>query len=77
MGADIKVEGRSAVIRGVPSLSAANVVAQELRGGAALVIAALCAEGKSEIQGVEYIDRGYEAIEKYLYDCNADIIRIN
>jgi len=77
MGADIKVEGRSAVIRGVASLSAANVVAQELRGGAALVIAALCAEGKSEIQGVEYIDRGYEAIEKYLYDCNADIIRIN
>ena len=77
MGADIKVEGRSAVVRGVKSLSAANVVAQELRGGAALVIAALCAEGKSEISGVEFIDRGYESIEKTLHDCGADIIRIN
>lgn len=77
MGADIKVEGRSAVVRGVKSLSATNVVAQELRGGAALVIAALCAEGKSEISGVEFIDRGYESIEKNLYDCGADIIRIN
>ncbi len=77
MGADIKVEGRSAVVRGTSSLSAANVVAHELRGGAALIIAALCAEGKSEIQGVEYIDRGYESIEKFLYNCNADIVRIN
>lgn len=75
MGADIRVEGRSAVIRGVKKLSAANVVAYELRGGAALVIAALAADGVSEITGVEYIDRGYENIEKYLTDCNAKIKR--
>ena len=76
MGADIKVEGRSAIIRGVKSLSGANVVAHELRGGAALVVAALCAEGESEIEGIEYIDRGYETIEKYLSDCGGDIKRI-
>lgn len=75
MGADIRVEGRSAVVRGVKKLSAANVVAHELRGGAALVIAALAAEGTSEITGVEYIDRGYENIEKYLGNCNAKIKR--
>ncbi len=76
MGADIKVEGRSAIIRGVNSLSAANVVAQELRGGAALIIAALSAEGTSEIEGVEFIDRGYETIEKYLSQCGGDIVRV-
>ena len=76
MGADIKVEGRSAIIRGVKSLWGANVVAQELRGGAALVVAALCAEGESEIEGIDYIDRGYESIEKYLSDCGGDIKRI-
>ena len=59
MGADIKVEGRSAVVRGVERLMGARVVAQELRGGAALVLAALAAEGESEITGTEYIDRGY------------------
>lgn len=76
MGADIKVEGRSAIIRGVKSLWGANVVVQELRGGAALVVAALCAEGESEIEGIDYIDRGYESIEKYLSDCGGDIKRI-
>lgn len=76
MGADIKVEGRSAVVRGVKSLSGANVMAQELRGGAALVIAALAAEGRSEIEGIEFIDRGYEAMEKYLAQCGADIVRV-
>ena len=75
MGADIRVEGRSAVVRGVKRLSAANVVAQELRGGAALVIAALAADGVSEIEGVEFIDRGYENIEKHLGNCNAKIKR--
>ena len=76
MGADIKVEGRSAVVRGVEKLSAANVVARELRGGAALVIAALASDGVSEISGVEYIDRGYENIERCLQNCNAKIKRI-
>lgn len=75
MGADIKVDGRSAVIRGVSKLQGANVVARELRGGAALVIAALAAEGVTTITGTEYIDRGYESIEKYLLGCNAKIVR--
>lgn len=75
MGADIKVEGRSAVVRGVEKLQGANVVARELRGGAALVVAALAAEGQTIISGTEYIDRGYESIEKYLNSCGADIKR--
>lgn len=76
MGADIKVEGRSAVVRGVKTLYGTRLVARELRGGAALVVAALGAEGKSEISGVEYIDRGYEEIEKRLAECNACIERV-
>ena len=75
MGADIRVEGRSAIVRGVKKLYGANVVARELRGGAALVIASLAADGISEIKGIEYIDRGYENIEKYLRDLGAKISR--
>ena len=75
MGADIKVEGRSAVVRGVNKLTGARLVARELRGGAALVLASLAAEGKSEIIGMEYIDRGYEEIERYISDCGGKIIR--
>lgn len=75
MGADIKVEGRTAVVRGVKKLQAANVVARELRGGAALIIAALAAEGTAVVEGSEYIDRGYESIEKYLSLCGAVIRR--
>ena len=52
------------------------MVARELRGGAALSVAALAADGVSEISGVEYIDRGYESIEKYLQSCNAKIKRV-
>lgn len=76
MGADIKVEGRSAVVRGVKEMQGANVVARELRGGAALVIAALAANGTTTVHGTEFIDRGYENIEKYLQSCGADIIRV-
>ena len=76
MGADIKVTGRSAVIRGVDRLYGANLVARELRGGAALVIAALAAEGKSEISGTEYIDRGYEFFEDNLSACGGIIKRV-
>lgn len=77
MGADIKVEGRSAVVRGVKKLYGANLVARELRGGAALVVAALAAEGHSEISGTEYIDRGYEEIEKQISNCGGMIKRMN
>ena len=77
MGADIKVEGRSAVIRGVKRLYGANVEAYELRGGAALIMAALAADGKTEISGIEFVDRGYENIEGNLSKCGAKISRIH
>ncbi len=75
MGADIRIDGRCAVVVGTSRLTGAKVVAKELRGGAALIIAALSAEGKTEIENIKYIDRGYERIEKYLSLCGADIIR--
>ncbi len=75
MGAKIKVEGRTAVIRGVPRLSGAIVAAHDLRAGAALVLAALAAEGVSEIEQVYHIDRGYEAFEKKLQQIGAKIVR--
>lgn len=76
MGADIKVEGRSAVVRGVKRLYGANVEAYELRGGASLVVAALAAEGVSTVSGTEFIDRGYENIERQLAFCGAKIKRV-
>ena len=75
MGADIEVDGRVAVVHGVDKLSGAKVVAKELRGGGALVIAGLAADGMTEIEGTVYIDRGYEAIEKYLSSCGGNIVR--
>lgn len=75
MGADIEVNGRVAVVHGASKLTGAKVVAKELRGGASLIIAALAAEGRTEIDGTVYIDRGYEAIEKYLSACGANITR--
>ena len=62
MGAQIRVEGRTAVVEGVDHLTAASVQAYDLRAGAAMVIAALAAEGVSEITNVHYIERGYEDI---------------
>lgn len=76
MGADIKVEGRSAVVRGVKRLYGANVEAHELRGGAALVLAGLCAEGITTVSGTEFIDRGYDNIEGQLSMCGAHIGRV-
>ncbi len=76
LGADIKTEGRVSVVQGGRKLSGAKVCAAELRGGAALVCAALAAEGTSEITGINYIDRGYEAIEKSLRSVGADIKRV-
>lgn len=75
MGADIKVDGRVAVVHGVRDLSGAKVVAKELRGGAALILAGLKASGVTEVDGSVYIDRGYENIEKYLSQCGAYIKR--
>lgn len=75
MGADILVEGKVAVIEGVSRLYGAKTDAPDLRGGAGLVVAALSAEGTSEISNIHYIDRGYEEIEKALSSIGADIAR--
>lgn len=75
LGADISVEGRVAVVIGVKKLLGAELVATDLRGGAALVTAALAAEGTSKITGLSHIDRGYENIEGVLRSVGADIVR--
>jgi len=75
MGADIKIEGRSAIVRGVPRLTGAPVTATDLRAGAALILAALTAEGETEISGVHHIDRGYEYIVDKLQRIGAQIRR--
>jgi len=73
--ADIKVEGRVAVINGRSKLFAAQVEATDLRGGSALVCAALAAEGRSEIANINYIDRGYEKIEEMFRNIGGNIRR--
>ncbi len=75
MGADIRTEGRTAVVCGVPKLYGAKLEAKDLRGGAALVTAALCAEGRSEIGGIFHIDRGYQDLDITLRALGADIKR--
>ncbi|HYE09674.1 MAG TPA: UDP-N-acetylglucosamine 1-carboxyvinyltransferase [Patescibacteria group bacterium] len=77
MGAKIKVEGRVAVIEGVKRLSGAPVYATDLRAGAAMVVAGLVAEGKTEISNIEHIDRGYENLEEKLKNLGAKIHRIS
>ena len=76
MGANIKIEGRRAVVRGRTPLSAAAVLASDLRASASLVLAALVAEGESIIDRVYHIDRGYEHIEEKLRGVGAQIRRI-
>src|SRR5256712_1087577 len=76
MGASIKIEGRRAVVRGRTPLSAAAVLASDLRASASLVLAALVAEGESIINRVYHIDRGYEHIEEKLRGVGAQIRRI-
>lgn len=75
MGADIKLEGKVSIITGVKKLYGACVEATDLRGGAALCVAALVADGQTEISNVFHIDRGYESIEKSLSLLGASIIR--
>lgn len=77
MGADIrKLDSHKVMVQGVDRLRGATVEAKELRGGAALVVAALMAEGESRITGCEYIERGYENIGKDLRDLGARIISV-
>lgn len=75
MGADIKIDGKSAIIRGVKSLTGAPVKASDLRAGAALVLAGLVADGVTEIENVYHIDRGYDGIEERFANLGARIYR--
>ena len=77
MGADIAIQGRRALVTGVRELHASVVSAEDLRGGAALITAALKADGVSTIYGTKYIDRGYYKIEEILTSVGADIVRVN
>ncbi len=76
MGADIKVDGPTAVIRGVSCLSGASVMASDLRAGAGLVMGALSAHGQSEVLRIYHIDRGYEKLEEKLVKLGAQIERV-
>jgi UDP-N-acetylglucosamine 1-carboxyvinyltransferase len=76
MGAEIRLEGNTAIIKGVPRLTAAPVMATDLRASASLVLAGLVADGTSEIERIYHIDRGYECIEEKLQGLGAQIRRI-
>jgi UDP-N-acetylglucosamine 1-carboxyvinyltransferase len=76
MGADIKVDGNVAIVKGMPNLSGAPVMATDLRASASLILAGLVAEGTTEINRVYHLDRGYEAIVKKFAGLGADIKRI-
>lgn len=76
MGANIRVEGRSAIVKGAPRLTGAAVVAPDLRAGAALVLAGMAAEGETVLEGVQFIDRGYERIEDKLNSLGAEVKRV-
>lgn len=76
MGADIRVKGNNAIVRGVPMLTGAPVVATDLRASAALVLAALAAKGKTTIQGLHHLDRGYEKLEQKLLSLGAKLQRV-
>ncbi|MGE5590736.1 MAG: UDP-N-acetylglucosamine 1-carboxyvinyltransferase [Bacillota bacterium] len=75
MGARIQIQGHSAVVKGVPSLCSASVTATDLRAGAALVLAGLAAEGRTEVGGLHHLDRGYVDLEGKLRDLGANIQR--
>jgi UDP-N-acetylglucosamine 1-carboxyvinyltransferase len=76
MGASINVHGASAIVRGVPHLSGAPVMATDLRASASLVIAGLAASGETVVNRVYHLDRGYEALEQKLAACGADVERV-
>ncbi|MBS1271601.1 MAG: UDP-N-acetylglucosamine 1-carboxyvinyltransferase [Candidatus Marinimicrobia bacterium] len=77
LGANISLEGNVAVVKGVDSLKGAPVMSTDIRASASLILAALIAEGRSDIQRIYHIDRGYEQIEKKLQGLGADIVREN
>ena len=76
LGADIRVKGNAAFVRGVPKLSGAPVLGTDLRASAALVIAGLAAEGQTTIQGLQHLDRGYDQLDVKLQQLGAKILRV-
>jgi UDP-N-acetylglucosamine 1-carboxyvinyltransferase len=76
MGADIQHDGRTAVVKGVPKLSGAPVMATDLRASASLILAGLAAEGQTVVSRIYHLDRGYERIEEKLSALGADIKRV-
>lgn len=76
MGADVRLEGNTAIINGVDELTAAPVMATDLRASASLVLAGLVAKGETEVQRIYHIDRGYERIEEKLQQLGATIRRV-
>ena len=76
MGAEIRLEGNTAIIKGVPKLTAAPVMATDLRASASLVLAGLVAEGTTDVERIYHIDRGYECIEEKLQGLGAQIRRV-
>ena len=76
LGANVDIEGRKATIYGIKNFHGAEVTATDLRAGAAMILAAMAAEGETVISGVRYIDRGYEHVEDKFNAMGADITRI-
>jgi UDP-N-acetylglucosamine 1-carboxyvinyltransferase len=76
MGADIKIEGNNAIVRGVENLSGAPVMATDLRASVCLVLAGLAAQGVTELSRVYHLDRGYARLEEKLASLGADITRL-
>jgi UDP-N-acetylglucosamine 1-carboxyvinyltransferase len=76
LGADIEISGNTAVVRGVPALQGATVMATDLRASASLVVAALVAQGETCIERIYHLDRGYESIEEKLSRLGAGIRRV-
>jgi UDP-N-acetylglucosamine 1-carboxyvinyltransferase len=76
LGAKINVHGASALVRGVPALKGAPVMATDLRASVSLVLAALAARGQTEINRIYHLDRGYERLEQKLAGAGADIERV-
>ena len=76
MGADIRVDGKTALVRGVPRLSGAPVMATDLRASVCLVLAGLAAQNMTEVSRVYHLDRGYERLEEKLSGLGAAIARV-
>jgi UDP-N-acetylglucosamine 1-carboxyvinyltransferase len=77
MGASIQVEGKAAIVTGVPKLQGAPIRADDLRAGAAMLIAGMCAEGRTVIEEIYHIERGYEKVVEKLRGVGVDIEKVN